>query len=151
MSRTTRPASRLGLTASEAARHLGVSISTVRRWSDAGHGSSHTRRPVSRSYASEAVWGANGNSSEAAVVTTAAETFARLPRALGDDAEDQAAHADGGQDRTDDVDLPGAGVGDVVDQQVAGPDLDRVALAVVVEICPHARCAAGRYPVCPHR
>jgi excisionase family DNA binding protein len=27
----------LGLTASEAARHLGVSISTVRRWSDAGH------------------------------------------------------------------------------------------------------------------
>ena len=37
MSRTTRPASRLGLTVSEAARHLGVSISTVRRWSDAGH------------------------------------------------------------------------------------------------------------------
>ena len=37
MSRTTRPASRLGLTTSEAARHLGVSISTVRRWSDAGH------------------------------------------------------------------------------------------------------------------
>jgi excisionase family DNA binding protein len=37
MSRATRPASRLGLTASEAARHLGVSISTVRRWSDAGH------------------------------------------------------------------------------------------------------------------
>ena len=31
------PASRLGLTASQAARHLGVSISTVRRWSDAGH------------------------------------------------------------------------------------------------------------------
>jgi excisionase family DNA binding protein len=37
MSRVARPASRLGLTASEAARHLGVSISTVRRWSDAGH------------------------------------------------------------------------------------------------------------------
>ena len=37
MSRTTEPGSRLGLTASEAARHLGVSISTVRRWSDAGH------------------------------------------------------------------------------------------------------------------
>jgi excisionase family DNA binding protein len=29
--------SRLSLTASQAARHLGVSISTVRRWSDAGH------------------------------------------------------------------------------------------------------------------
>jgi excisionase family DNA binding protein len=37
MSPTARPASRLGLTASQAARHLGVSISTVRRWSDAGH------------------------------------------------------------------------------------------------------------------
>ena len=37
MSRTTEPGSRMGLTASEAARHLGVSISTVRRWSDAGH------------------------------------------------------------------------------------------------------------------
>ena len=37
---TSSPAprsARLGLTASEAARHLGVSISTVRRWSDAGH------------------------------------------------------------------------------------------------------------------
>ena len=30
-------ASRLDLTASQAARHLGVSVSTVRRWSDAGH------------------------------------------------------------------------------------------------------------------
>jgi len=28
---------RLGFTVSETARHLGVSISTVRRWSDAGH------------------------------------------------------------------------------------------------------------------
>jgi excisionase family DNA binding protein len=28
---------RLGLTTSEAARHLGVSLSTVRRWSDLGH------------------------------------------------------------------------------------------------------------------
>jgi excisionase family DNA binding protein len=37
MSRAPHPASRLGLTASEAARHLGVSISTLRRWSDAGH------------------------------------------------------------------------------------------------------------------
>ena len=37
MSSTARPGSRLGLTASQAARHLGVSISTVRRWSDAGH------------------------------------------------------------------------------------------------------------------
>ena len=27
----------MALTASEAADHLGVSISTVRRWSDAGH------------------------------------------------------------------------------------------------------------------
>lgn len=32
-----RSDSRLGLTASEAARHLGVSIGTVRRWSNAGH------------------------------------------------------------------------------------------------------------------
>jgi excisionase family DNA binding protein len=37
MSRIAGPPSRLGLTASQAARHLGVSISTVRRWSDAGH------------------------------------------------------------------------------------------------------------------
>jgi excisionase family DNA binding protein len=37
MSSTARPHARLGLTASEAARHLGVSISTLRRWSDAGH------------------------------------------------------------------------------------------------------------------
>jgi len=32
-----RASSRLGLTTSEAARHLGVSLSTVRRWSDSGH------------------------------------------------------------------------------------------------------------------
>jgi excisionase family DNA binding protein len=29
--------SRLGLTTAQAARHLGVSLSTVRRWSDQGH------------------------------------------------------------------------------------------------------------------
>jgi excisionase family DNA binding protein len=28
---------RLGLSTSEAARHLGVSLSTIRRWSDMGH------------------------------------------------------------------------------------------------------------------
>jgi len=32
----TLPSSRLGLTASQAARALGVSVSTVRRWSDSG-------------------------------------------------------------------------------------------------------------------
>ena len=36
--------SRLGLTVSEAAEYLGVSIGTVRRWSDAGHIQS-TRTP----------------------------------------------------------------------------------------------------------
>jgi excisionase family DNA binding protein len=34
---STRTRQPLGLTVSAAARHLGVSLSTVRRWSDAGH------------------------------------------------------------------------------------------------------------------
>jgi excisionase family DNA binding protein len=34
---TAPNAARLDLTASQAARRLGVSVSTVRRWSDAGH------------------------------------------------------------------------------------------------------------------
>jgi excisionase family DNA binding protein len=37
MSSNARISAGLGLTASQAARHLGVSISTLRRWSDAGH------------------------------------------------------------------------------------------------------------------
>src|SRR5437763_10366430 len=36
MTRSTHT-SRLGLTTSEAARHLGVSLSTIRRWSDMGY------------------------------------------------------------------------------------------------------------------
>ena len=35
--KANRATSRLGLSTSEAAQHLGVSLSTVRRWSDAGH------------------------------------------------------------------------------------------------------------------
>ncbi len=35
--RTTTAARRLGLTTSQAAEYLGVSLSTVRRWSDQGH------------------------------------------------------------------------------------------------------------------
>ena len=35
--RPHRASSRLGLSTSEAARHLGVSLSTIRRWSDSGH------------------------------------------------------------------------------------------------------------------
>jgi excisionase family DNA binding protein len=37
MDARTPPQSRLGLTTSQAATHLGVSLSTVRRWSDDGH------------------------------------------------------------------------------------------------------------------
>ena len=37
MDAPTSPTTRLGLTTSQAARHLGVSLSTVRRWSDQGH------------------------------------------------------------------------------------------------------------------
>jgi excisionase family DNA binding protein len=33
----TQPSRRLGLTTSEAALHLGVSLSTIRRWSNTGH------------------------------------------------------------------------------------------------------------------
>lgn len=33
----SQPTARLGLTVSQTARQLGVSISTVRRWADAGH------------------------------------------------------------------------------------------------------------------
>jgi excisionase family DNA binding protein len=34
---SVRTAQPLGLTVSGAARHLGVSLSTIRRWSDSGH------------------------------------------------------------------------------------------------------------------
>ena len=37
MSSNPAARSRLGLTTSEAARHLGVSLSTIRRWSDMGY------------------------------------------------------------------------------------------------------------------
>jgi excisionase family DNA binding protein len=37
MSMPRTRANRLGLTTSQAARHLGVSLSTIRRWSDQGH------------------------------------------------------------------------------------------------------------------
>jgi len=35
--RTLRAHPTMALSASEAARHIGVSLSTIRRWSDAGH------------------------------------------------------------------------------------------------------------------
>ena len=37
MSTTPDPATQLAFTSSEAARYLGVSLATVRRWSNAGH------------------------------------------------------------------------------------------------------------------
>lgn len=37
MDTNTALRTKLGLTTSEAAQHLGVSLSTIRRWSDAGH------------------------------------------------------------------------------------------------------------------
>lgn len=37
MERAIPSRTRLGLTTSQAAEHLGVSVSTVRRWSDGGH------------------------------------------------------------------------------------------------------------------
>jgi excisionase family DNA binding protein len=36
-SKSTTSRAALGLTSAQAARHLGVSLSTIRRWSDAGH------------------------------------------------------------------------------------------------------------------
>ena len=53
MSASTEPGSRMGLTASEAARRLGVSISTVRRWSDAGHLQGYRTRGGQRRFSVE--------------------------------------------------------------------------------------------------